>query len=198
MRARIMKVAALLAVPAMLAWTQVNTPLRLQPASKLWVNGTSTVKSFECQAKTFSVVAESAVPDAIAAVLAGERGVGAVELKVPVTELDCRNGTMNEHMLKALKSVEHKDVVFTLNSYDLAKASEGARVTLRGTLGLGGVKKEILIDADVKAGPDGALIVAGKHALKMTEYGLKPPKLMLGTLKVNELVNVNFELLLKP
>jgi hypothetical protein len=33
--------------------------------------------------------------------------------------------------------------------------------------------------------------------VKMTEYGLKPPTLMLGTMKVDELVKVNFNLLLK-
>lgn len=188
----------LIAIPAALAWTHFNTPLRLQPLSRLWVTGTSTVKSFECQAKSFDASVEGATPDAVTAVLAGERGVAAVELKVPAAQLDCRNGTMNEHMMKAIKGKEFPDIVFHLGTYELAKAAEGSHVALRGTLSLGGVTREITFDADVKAGPTGAMIVAGKHDLHMLEFSLKPPSLMLGTMKVRELVNVNFELLLKP
>jgi len=200
MRTRIGKIAALalITVPGMIAWTQMHAPLRLQTASKLSVSGTSTVRSFECQAKSFGATVDAVLPDAVAAVLSGERGVGAVELKVPVEQLDCRNGTMNEHMLKAIKASEFKDIVFTVSSYDLAKATDGARVTLHGCLTLGGVQKDIQIEADVKSAPDGALLVSGKYALKMTDYNLKPPKLMLGAMKVNELVSVNFDLLLKP
>jgi hypothetical protein len=32
----------------------------------------------------------------------------------------------------------------------------------------------------------------------MKEYGIKPPTLMLGTMRVGEKVNVKFDLLLKP
>jgi hypothetical protein len=39
--------------------------------------------------------------------------------------------------------------------------------------------------------------VKGSHEIRMKEYGLKPPTLMLGTLKVDERVKVSFDLLLK-
>jgi hypothetical protein len=39
--------------------------------------------------------------------------------------------------------------------------------------------------------------VTGSYPLKMTEYGLKPPSLMFGRIKVAESVRVNFDLLLK-
>jgi hypothetical protein len=39
--------------------------------------------------------------------------------------------------------------------------------------------------------------VKGSYDLRMTEYGLKPPSLMMGAMKVKELVKVNFDLLLK-
>jgi polyisoprenoid-binding protein YceI len=170
----------------------------MDPASRLWVAGTSTVRSFECAATAFDATVESVASDAVAAVLAGEKGVGAVVLQVPAPKMDCGNGKMNEHMLKAIKSEQFPAITFRVSAYDLAKADAGVRVTLNGALTLGGVEKNITVNAVGSATPDGALKVTGKYALKMTEYGLKPPSLMLGTLKVNELVNVNFELLLKP
>ena len=39
--------------------------------------------------------------------------------------------------------------------------------------------------------------MTGSYTVKMTEFGLKPPTLMMGTLKVNENVAVNFDLYLK-
>jgi polyisoprenoid-binding protein YceI len=194
------RVAWLLAIvaPAALAWTSVNITLRAQPTSKLWVTGTSTVKSFECQAKSFDALVDATLPDAVTAVLAGEKGVNTVALKVPTEKMDCGNGTMNEHMMKAIKGKDNPTIAFELSSYDLAKIADGVGVKIAGTLALGGVKKDITVDATAKAGPDGALLVTGVYPLKMSEWGLKPPTLMLGTLKVNENVKVNFELLLKP
>ena len=200
MRFPMNKVAWLLAIvaPAALAWTNVNIALRVQPTSKLWVTGTSTVKSFACQAKSFDALVDATLPDAVAAVLAGEKGVHSVALKVPTDKMDCGSGTMNGHMLNALKAKQNPEIVFELSSYDLAKIADGVGVKIAGTLALGGVKKDITIDATAKAGPDGTLLVTGTYPLKMSEWGLKPPTLMLGTLKVNENVKVNFELLLKP
>ena len=39
--------------------------------------------------------------------------------------------------------------------------------------------------------------MTGTHEVRMTEFGLKPPKLMLGTMKVDEKIKVGFEIALK-
>ena len=63
---------ALLLAPAG-AWTPTDAPLTLQPESRLWVEGTSTVRSFRCRA----VVVEADIATApgaqnpVGAVLAG-------------------------------------------------------------------------------------------------------------------------------
>jgi hypothetical protein len=45
--------------------------------------------------------------------------------------------------------------------------------------------------------PTDALRVTGKYELNMKDFGVKPPTLMLGTMRVGEKVTVNFDLLLK-
>jgi len=183
-------------VPAAMAATPRATALDLQPTSRLWISGTSTVRSFECAAATFDANVES-VPGAATAVLAGEKAVTAVEIRVNTERLDCKNGTMNEHMLKALKAKTNPTIVFKLASYDLAKQAEVVRVTLNGTLAMGGVEKPISLTANATEGTSGTLHVVGTHELRMTEWGLKPPTLMLGTMKVDERIKVGFDLLLK-
>jgi len=183
-------------LPAVVAFAR-SIPLDLQPESRLWVAGTSTVRSFQCQAGAFDATAISASAEAVAAVLAGEKAVSNVEVTVPVDRLDCRNATMNEHMRKALKAKEYPTVVFRAGAYDLTRANDSVTVTLSGSLTLGGVQRPITITAQAKAGPGGTLVVSGTRDVRMTEFGLKPPTLMLGTLRVDDRVTVGFDVVLK-
>ena len=104
---------------------------------------------------------------------------------------------MNEHMLKALKADKNPTVVFRVASYELAKSADAVAVALTGTLTLGGVEKPITVNAQAKPGDNETLLVTGTQELRMTDFGLQPPKLMLGTLKVDERIKVGFDVILK-
>ena len=184
-------------LPLMLAARPLNDGgMNLLTGSRLWVGGTSSVRGWECKATTFTATIESA-PNAAAAVLAGEKTVGAVDLTVPVDKMECGNGQMNGHMRKALKMEEHAQIAFRLSSYELARSSDSLIVTMTGSLTLGGTEKPIELVALATAAPEGALRVAGTYAFKMTDFGLKPPTLMFGRIKVHELVKVGFDVVLK-
>jgi polyisoprenoid-binding protein YceI len=174
-----------------------RAPLDLQPESKLTISGTSTVRAFQCQASAFDAKVESSGSGAVAAILAGEKAVSSVLVTVPAEKLDCRNGTMNEHMRKALKADQFASIVFKVDSDDLATGTDGVAVKLNGTLTLGGVEKPITVTALAKAGENGTLLVSGTQEVRMTEFGLKPPTLMLGTMKVGERIKVGFDVVLK-
>ena len=189
--------AALCIVPTVTPWTSLENQMALATQSRLWVNGTSTVRSFECKATEFDAAVETSGPGAAKAVVSGEKAVTTVSVTVPAARLDCSNKTMNEHMLKALKAKEHGTISFKLSSYDIAKSGETVKGTLTGQLTLGGVTKPITMTATGAATPDGGLQVTGSHELNMKEYGLKPPTLMMGTMKVGETVKVSFDLILK-
>lgn len=186
----------LLLVPALVAWHVTPTPMRMEAGSRLWVKGTSSVRGFECQAGDFTAQVASAGTDAVAMVLAGQKGVDGVQVTVTSKALDCRNGTMNGHMLKAIKADEFPTITFALATYELEQLEGATKVAMQGTLTLGGVAKEIEVMATARAGPDNTLLVSGTHALNMTDYGLKPPSLMLGTMKVHNKLTVGFELIL--
>jgi len=193
------RIRASLAIATLLPLMAASTraPLDVQPESQLWIAGTSTVRAFQCQAGTFDAKIESSGTSAVAAVLEGERAVSSVMVSVPVEKLDCRNSTMNEHMRKAIKASQFPTIVFRASTYELAKSSDGVAVTLNGTLTLGGVEKPITINAQAKPGDNGTLVVSGTREVRMTEFGLKPPTLMLGTLKVDERIKVGFDVVLK-
>lgn len=171
--------------------------LTLQPASRLWFDGKSTVKDFSCKADTLVAVVVTARPNAVPAVVAGEKSVTSVELRVPVAALDCENGTMNDHMRKALEMKDHPAILFSLRSYDLEKAAGGVAVTLTGSLTIRGQAQPVTIMGRASGAEAGGLHLVGVHELNMKDFGVKPPSLMLGTMKVREKVKVRFDLLLK-
>jgi polyisoprenoid-binding protein YceI len=177
------------------AWSSHYERLTLQPESKLWVDGTSTIRSWTCRAIDMDAVVDAA-PNAIAKVADGEKGVRGVRVRVQSEKMDCGNGTMNEHMKKALKTESDPIIDFKLSSYDVNKSADSVAGTLTGTLSLGGVQQTVSIPAVAKS-EGGVLHVTGAYPLKMTEYDLKPPKLMFGRIKVGETVTVHFDLLLK-
>lgn len=183
-------------VPASGGWTTANQVLELQPQSRLWIDGTSTVRSFSCKAGEVNAVLDANGTDPIVQLLTGEKAVKAVKVTVPAEKLDCGNGTMNEHMRKALKVDANKTIAFRMSDYDVAKEADGIAGTINGTLDLGGVSKEITMKAVGKS-ENGLLHVTGTYDLKMTDYGLKPPTLMFGRIKVGETVKVKYDLLLK-
>ena len=185
--------------PAILAFapTSLTAPLTLTAQSRLWINGTSTVRPFECSASGVVAAADLTAPQLAAPFLAGETPVNAASLTVPASALDCKNGTMNEHMRKALKVKENKSITFRISSYTVAKAAVGSTSTAKGELTLGGVTRPITVVGIATPGADGALHLVGSYDLKMTEWKIEPPKLMMGTMKVNPMVKVSFDLYLK-
>lgn len=197
MRKTLLATLAGLGVVSAGAWMRIDTPLKLQPESRIWVEGTSTTKSWSCKAPALEADIVATNAEAATAVLNGEKAVRTVALRVAAPRLDCGNGTMTDHALKALKANDHKTITFTLGSYDLAKALEGTKGTLKGTLSLGGVTKPVAIVATAKPAPAGQLRVTGTFPLRMTDYGLKPPKLFMGAMKVGDEVTVGFDLVLK-
>ena len=162
--------------------------LNLAKESKLWIEGTSTVKSFSCTAAKVdvSVLAE---PGAAPAEL-----VQSASLVVPVGQLDCRNGTMNGHMQKALKADKHPTISWRMTSYRV----EGTNVVMNGRLTIAGTENPIELRGTGTADNAGTIRFKGSTKFKMTEYGVKPPTLMLGSMKVGDPVTVGFDLVLNP
>lgn len=190
-------IAAFAALAFVAAAGPMLDALRLKPESRLWFEGTSTVRDWSCKAPSIqaAIDAESGAP---AAVLDGRKAVRTVDLTFPVASLDCQNGnrTMNNHMRNALNATQHQNIRFTLNEYTLAKASTTTG-SLQGTLMINGQTRPITVPVQF-ANAEGALRVTGSYPLAMTQWGVQPPRLMMGTMKVGDTVTVNFDLLLQP
>lgn len=162
----------------------------LESNVQLSFEGTSTVRAFKCNARTVTANMVTDAADAAAAPIADL--VTKASVVIPVASIDCGNGTMNEHMRKALKASEAADISFTLGGYTVS----GGTATLHGTLTLAGKSNPIQIPATV-ADEAGGVRVKATKAIDMTEWGVKPPSLMMGTMKVKPIVKITFDVLVK-
>jgi len=156
--------------------------ITLETGSKLWLNGTSNVKDFRCDAGalTSAVTTNGAV-------------VATAKVTVPVAQLECGNGKMNEHMRKALKWETNPNIEFAMTSYKI----DGAKAVLVGTLNIGGTTKNIEIPATIEQ--DGRVTrVKATKVIDMTQWAVKPPSLMMGAMKVKQLVTISFDVTVKP
>lgn len=182
--------------PALFAWAATPSAIDLQPESKVWVEGTSSVRGYKCSAAGLNATLQSA-GNAVQAILAGDKAVSGADLTIDVAQLECGNGTMNGHLRKALKVEANPAIAFKLASYELTKSADTLRIEMTGDLTIADAQKTITLQALAKDGGNGTLLIEGIHELNMTDYGIKPPKLMLGALKVHDKVKVGFSLLLK-
>jgi polyisoprenoid-binding protein YceI len=186
--------AALLCLTVVGAWRPMGDPLKLAAESRVWFDGTSTVRNWSCKATQIDAAID-ADAGAAAGVLKGQKAVKTVTLTFPTAKLDCANGTMNGHMMKALNGTTNPNITFALSGYDLSAAAP-VKGTLNGALTINGVTKPISMPAEFSSAANGALHVVGKYSLTMTEWQVVPPKLMMGAMKVGPVVVVNFDLLL--
>ncbi|MBF5045709.1 YceI family protein [Aggregicoccus sp. 17bor-14] len=182
-----------------LAWagTAAAQDIRVAPGASLAVDGDSTVRAFSCKAQKLDVKLQQAegaslAPDALASALTG------LSFELPLAQLDCANDTMNEHMRKAMQAEAHPTIGFKMSGYTAgAPQADGRRVLrIRGDLTLAGNTRPVELTGIAASTPQG-LRVQGRHALRMTEWGVKPPSLMLGTMKVREDVVIRFDVALE-
>jgi polyisoprenoid-binding protein YceI len=172
------------------------TAMTLEKGSRIWIAGTSTMRSFTCEAPEFTAAIEAAGSGAVDALLAGQKALQTATVTIAAPKMDCGNGTMNDHMRKALKSSAFPTIAFVLGGYEPAKSGAGIAGTIEGQLTLAGVTKPITVSASAKREGE-TLRVTGAYDVDMKAYGIKPPSLMMGTMKVGRVAKVHFDLFIK-
>lgn len=100
---------------------------------------------------------------------------------------------MNNHMRKALKAQTAPLITWRMSSYRVA----GDSVIIGGHLNIAGRENQLELRASGTT-TGGIVRVKGSKQLRMTDFGVTPPSLMLGTMKVRDPVVVKFDVSLKP
>jgi len=117
----------------------------------------------------------------------------AFEIAIPAATLSSPKDGIDKTMHKALKAEEHPDITFRLARLEAGAAPGALRGV--GTLEIAGVAREIALELKTQESAS-TLAVKGELQLLMTDYGITPPKAMLGMLKTDPRVTITFETVL--
>jgi polyisoprenoid-binding protein YceI len=176
------------------------------PGSWISLAGTSTLHPFTSRSTRFSVSATrrgdaSDPADATAVIeLARSPIVQGVTVDIPVRSLLSGEGGLDKNLWKALKSEQYPGIEFRLASYALEPAggaSDTMRVRAEGTLEVAGVAQPLPLEVIAVRG-DGGVVLEGTSAIRMSDFGVKPPRLMLGALRVGDRVTIRYHLVVLP
>lgn len=116
------------------------------------------------------------------------------DIAIPTTSLSSPKEGIDKNMHKALKAQEHPEITFRLLRIASGSGAPGSLSAI-GMLQIAGVEREVTLKLETaQKGAD--LSVKGELPLLMTDYGITPPKAMLGMLKTDPKVTVTFEIVL--
>jgi polyisoprenoid-binding protein YceI len=181
------------------AQPEERAPLALVSAT-LTVDGTSNLHAYSASTKTVRVtnvqLAGLAPGDVLQQALQ-PGGLGAFEVAVPVASLHSPKDGIDTNLHKALKAQEHPDITFRLRTLENGTGETPGVLALRarGTLSIAGVAREITLDVKAVRGGRSVLLNGGVELL-MTDFGVTPPKAMLGMVTTDPRVYVRFYLVL--
>lgn len=169
----------------------------LLKTSSLTVHGTSNVVSFRLYQKgDFLVSHELHVPYSK---LQNHFDVGSNKMMIFVNRFTSENLMAVRDFRKLMKADQFPSLSLQVNSFDL-KSNPDKPFCFSGlsvvNIIITGVSKVYQIPFDVEC-QDEFITIAGKKRINIRDFGLEPPSEMMGLIKVNEWIEVDFRLVCK-
>jgi polyisoprenoid-binding protein YceI len=153
------------------------------------VSGNSTVRGWTCTVKgTAEVTGGSG-----AAARGFDIGVQSATLTVPVQDFVCPEAEMRDHLLEAMRATEFPQITFRLDSY----TPSGQGAVANGSLTILDRTQPVSVPLTL-APTAGGVQVQGALPLDMTTYGVEPPVVMLGLLRVRPQIRIEFTGVVAP
>ncbi len=172
-------------------WTTSMDRFTFASGSRVWVEGTSSVHDWSCQAgRINATMAAEPGTDRLTA-------ISALTVTIPVANMDCANGTMNGKLRDALAGAPN--ITFTLSSARIGTVNSGRfAIQASGSLSMKGVTRTMNFPATGQALGNGRYRITGSVPFAMSQFGVDPPTALLGTIRTGDNVTVRFDVTAQP
>ncbi|HEX6224316.1 MAG TPA: YceI family protein [Chryseolinea sp.] len=168
--------------------------LAVHPSSTLAIHGKTNVNTYECS------ISEYNGTDTLS--LKAKRGKGAVftkgQVQLKASEFDCGMKLMTKDFGETIKADQYPFITIDFISFERMPHYELSEEKFMGklTISIADVKTPMDVRCGIVKGEDGFIHLRGSHKMKFSDFNLTAPSRMLGAVKVEERINVNFHLVL--
>lgn len=181
----------LLAFGTFFADPERETRILVVPGSRVVISGSSNINKFNCQ---YEVPGLEVPIHLVYRESLDEIHFKNADLRLESDCFDCGGNAINRDFKELLQTDKYPWIKLRLLYVDppraeLKKVGVGLEITLAG------VRKTYT--TELEAEQVGDIRVHGTLALKLTDFGLEPPKKVLGLIKVDDQVVVNLDLKLR-
>ena len=166
-------------------WHVATERYTFASGSHVWVEGTSTVHDWSCDADRLTATLDGTASGA------SLTAISALTVTAPVAGMDCDNGTMDGKLRAALGS---SPIRFTLTNARVGTTTTGQfLVEADGQLSIHGTTRTQRVRANGRALSGSRFQFTGEVPVAMSDFGVDPPRAMAGLLHTGDRVTVKFD-----
>jgi polyisoprenoid-binding protein YceI len=128
----------------------------------------------------------------------GDLQITDCQVSIPAKSIKSSKGKrMDKKTMKALKESEYPTIDYSLTSFeDMVNTETGFAATATGNLSVTGTTKLISIDITGTQLENGSIEITGSKDMKMTDFNIKPPTALLGTMRTRDEITIEFKVIL--
>ena len=172
--------------------SNAQTAYQIGPNPLMTLAGTSTLHNWSMAAHAFTGTATVSLSakNQLSA-------ISALSLVLPVQNLKGESDGMNSNAYEALKSDKNKDIVFKLTSAKITSSGGSKyKIAALGNLTIAGVTKAVTLNTTATVNANGSISCSGSVPVLLSNFGIKAPTFMLGTMKVGDATTLTYSLVL--
>ena len=168
-------------------------------SSRLWVEGRSNINEFECQANQYSGKASLIDSNEQIEFIQEEQGRVFLQVEIRVDGFECGKNRMNRDLQDALKSSEFPEITFLFGSAEIlempSENDQAFDLEVSGFLTVAGNTRNIRFNTRAFFLEANKVRAIGNTTIKMSDYDVTPPTALMGLIKANDELTVNFDLI---
>jgi len=167
----------------------------IESGSKLSIEGTSNINSFECFCKDNIPPKTTKIQVVNPTTIRFQNA----SLSLRTKALDCDNNKMNSDLCDALKADDYPNIIIQVHDAQIIRGTlddevAGADLRMQASMIITDISKKVTLDVQAKkVGPGRYRFVCAKK-LKMTDFNIDPPTALFGLIRVRDEITVNIDI----
>ena len=158
--------------------------------SYIMVSGTSTIHDWEMISENISSEAKFSTNDE-----GQPEKLESVSFRLTKTTLKSDKSGLDRRAYEAMNAKQHPEIIFRTNgSGMLVKNDDKILIDSRGELTIAGNTRQVNVSATCINGDDKKLVCTGEQKLKMTDFNIDPPVMMLGALRTSDEITISYKI----